>query len=55
MLDKIADFYDREVQATTEQLTALMEPLMIGVLGGIVGGMVIALYMPIFSIFELVQ
>ena len=52
MLDKVADFYDREVEATTEQLTALMEPIMIGVLGGIVGGMVIALYMPIFQIME---
>lgn len=50
MLDKIADFYDREVEATTEQLTALMEPIMIGVLGGIVGSMVIALYLPIFDI-----
>ena len=55
MLDKIADFYDREVQATTEQLTALMEPVMIGVLGGLVGSMVIALYMPIFTIMDLVQ
>lgn len=55
MLDKIADFYDREVTTTTEQLTALMEPIMIGILGGLVGGMVIALYMPIFSIMELVQ
>ena len=50
MLDKIADFYDREVEATTEQLTALMEPIMIGVLGGIVGSMVISLYLPIFEI-----
>ena len=55
MLDKIADFYDREVQATTEQLTALMEPVMIGILGGLVGSMVIALYMPIFTIMDLVQ
>ncbi len=55
MLDKIADFYDAEVEATTEQLTSLIEPLMIAVLGGIIGFMVIGLYMPIFSIFELVQ
>ncbi len=33
----------------------MMEPLMIGVIGGIVGGMVIALYMPMFSIFEMIQ
>jgi type IV pilus assembly protein PilC len=54
MLDKIADFYDQEVESTTEALTALMEPLMIAVLGGLVGSMVIALYMPIFKVIELV-
>jgi len=50
MLEKIAEFYDQEVEAMTEQLTALIEPLMIGFLGVIVGGMIIALYMPIFNI-----
>ena len=55
MLEKISDFYDQEVEAMTEQLTALLEPLMIAVLGGIVGSMVIALYMPMFKIFELIQ
>lgn len=55
MLMKIADFYDDEVTALTESLTAMLEPLMIGVLGGIVGAMVIALYMPMFKIFELIQ
>ncbi len=55
MLAKIADFYDQEVEATTEQLTSLIEPLMIAVLGGIVGTMIIALYMPIFNIFELIE
>ncbi|GCE77353.1 type II secretion system F family protein [Cellulomonas biazotea] len=55
MLGKVADFYDQEVEATTEQLTSLIEPLMIVVLGSLIGGMIIALYMPIFSIFELVQ
>lgn len=55
MLEKIAEFYDQEVEATTESLTALLEPLMIAVLGGIVGAMVIALYMPMFKIFELIQ
>jgi type IV pilus assembly protein PilC len=54
MLGKIADFYDQEVEATTEQMTALIEPLMIAVLGGIVGSMIIALYMPIFKIFDLI-
>jgi len=55
MLEKIADFYDQEVSATTEQLMALIEPVMVVILGGIVGGMIIALYLPIFSIFEVVQ
>jgi type IV pilus assembly protein PilC len=55
MLQKIADFYDQEVEATTEQLMALLEPIMIMVLGGLVGGMIIAMYMPIFKIFELVK
>lgn len=55
MLDKVADFYDQEVEATTEQLMALIEPIMIMVLGGIVGGMIIALYLPMFKIFEYIQ
>jgi type IV pilus assembly protein PilC len=54
MLMKIADFYDQEVEATTEQLTALIEPLMIAFLGVVVGGMIVALYMPIFKIFDLI-
>jgi type IV pilus assembly protein PilC len=54
MLLKISDFYDQEVEATTEQLTALIEPLMIAFLGVVVGGMIIALYMPIFKIFDLI-
>ncbi|GAB3121883.1 type II secretion system F family protein [Glaciibacter psychrotolerans] len=55
MLNKIADFYDDEVQAATEQLTAAIEPLMIAFLGVVIGGMVIALYLPIFSISTVVQ
>ena len=55
MLTKVADFYDVEIESTTESLTALMEPLMIAVIGGIVGGMVIALYLPMFQIFDLIE
>ena len=55
MLDKVSDFYDQEVESTTESLTSLIEPIMIAVLGGIVGAMVIALYMPMFKIFELIK
>ena len=52
MLAKVADFYDDEVESTTEQLTSLIEPLMIVVIGAIVGSMVIAMYMPIFGVFD---
>jgi type IV pilus assembly protein PilC len=55
MLGKIADFYDAEVEATTEQLTSLIEPLMIVVIGAIIGAMVIAMYMPIFGVFNLIS
>ena len=55
MLGKIADFYDQEVQSTAEQLTALIEPLMVAFIGVLVGGMIIALYMPMFSIFEYIK
>jgi type IV pilus assembly protein PilC len=54
MLKKIAEFYDQEVEATTESLTALIEPLMIAFLGAVVGSMIIALYMPIFKVFDLI-
>lgn len=55
MLAKIAEFYDEEVEATTEQLMALIEPIMIVLLGGLVGAMVVALYLPMFSIFEYIK
>ena len=55
MLYKIGEFFDNEVEAMTESLTALMEPLMIAFLGGIVGSMIVALYMPIFKIFDLIK
>lgn len=54
MLEKIADFYDQEVESTTEALTSIIEPLMIAVLGSIIGAMIIALYMPIFGVFKLI-
>lgn len=55
MLKRIATWYDEEVEATTEALTALIEPLMIAFLGVIVGGMIICLYLPMFSIFDLIK
>lgn len=55
MLGKIADFYDEEVDAAVDALTALLEPLMMVVLGGTIGGLLIAMYLPIFKIAEAVQ
>jgi type IV pilus assembly protein PilC len=55
MLGKIADFYDDEVAATVDSLTSLIEPVLIAVVGGAVGAIVIALYLPTFRIFELIE
>ena len=55
MLRKISEFYDQEVEATTDALTSLIEPLMIAVMGVVIGSMIIALYMPIFKVFDLIQ
>jgi type IV pilus assembly protein PilC len=55
MLLKVAEFYEQEVEATVEALTSLLEPLLIVVLGGAVGAMVVALYVPMFKIINLVH
>jgi type IV pilus assembly protein PilC len=55
MLAKVADFYDQEVEATVNALTSLIEPILIAVMGAAVGGMVIALYLPMFQIVNLVK
>jgi type IV pilus assembly protein PilC len=55
MLHKISEFYDQEVEASAEALTSLIEPLMIAVIGSIIGGMIVALYMPIFKVFDLIK
>jgi type IV pilus assembly protein PilC len=52
MLAKVAQFYDEEVEAATESLTAMIEPIMIAVLGGLVGAMIVCLYLPIFSVYD---
>jgi type IV pilus assembly protein PilC len=49
MLQKIADFYEDEVDAATKDMLAMLEPIIIGILGVAVGGIVISLYMPLFS------
>ena len=50
MLNKIADFYDEEVDAAVEALTALLEPMLMIFLGVVIGGLVIAMYLPIFKL-----
>ncbi len=54
MLAKIADFYDDEVDAAVDAMTALLEPIMMVFLGGVVGGMIIAMYLPIFKMASVV-
>jgi type IV pilus assembly protein PilC len=55
MLEKIAEFYDGEVSATVDALTSLIEPLLMVAMGLTVGGMVVALYLPMFQIINLVK
>jgi len=55
MLNKIADFYDDEVDNAVSNLTALMEPLVIVFLGIVIGGLVVAMYMPIFKMGSLIN
>jgi type IV pilus assembly protein PilC len=55
MLGKIADFYDDEVDTAVGALTALLEPLMIVILGVIIGGLVVAMYLPIFRLVTLIK
>lgn len=55
MLEKVADYYEDEVETTADSLTSILEPIMIVGLAGIVGGMVVAMYLPMFKVFELIQ
>ncbi len=54
MLSKIADFYDDEVDSAVDAMTAAIEPLMIVVMGGMVGSMLVAMYLPMFKMSEIV-
>jgi type IV pilus assembly protein PilC len=55
MLNKVAEFYNQEVEATVDALTSLLEPLLIAVVGGCVGAAVISLYMPMFNVIKLIK
>jgi len=54
MLEKIADFYDEEVDQAVENLTSMIEPFMMVFLGGMIGGLVVAMYLPIFKMASVV-
>ncbi len=55
MLSKVADFYEDEVATATKALTSILEPVMIVVVGGIVGVILVAMYLPMFSIFDKIR
>jgi len=55
MLDKIADFYEDEVDASIASLTSIVEPLMVIGVGAIIGVIVISMYLPMFKLLQLVQ
>jgi type IV pilus assembly protein PilC len=50
MLQKIADFYEEEVDSAVTAMTSLIEPIMMAFLGVVVGGLIIAMYLPIFNL-----
>ncbi|MAR06074.1 MAG: pilus assembly protein PilC [Cyanobium sp. NAT70] len=55
MLSKVADFYEDEVGAMVKALTSMLEPAMIVVVGGIVGSILLAMYLPMFSVFDQIK
>ena len=55
MLSKVADFYEDEVAASVKALTSMLEPAMIVIVGGIVGSILLAMYLPMFSVFDQIQ
>jgi type IV pilus assembly protein PilC len=55
MLNKVADFYDEEVENSVDALTSILEPIMVVGIGGIVGSVVVGMYLPIFSIIQQIK
>ena len=55
MLSKVADFYEDEVESTVKVITSMLEPMMIVFVGGIVGSILVAMYLPMFSIFDQIK
>jgi type IV pilus assembly protein PilC len=55
MLDRVADYYDQEVETATNSLTSALEPLLVVLMGVVIGAMVICLYLPMFTIYQNIQ
>lgn len=55
MLSKVADFYEDEVTTTVKAITSLIEPIMIVLVGGIVGSILVAMYLPMFSVYDKIR
>jgi type IV pilus assembly protein PilC len=55
MLAKVADFYEEQVEAAVKALTSILEPIMIILVGGMVGFIVIAMYLPMFRVYDSIK
>ena len=55
MMTKVADFYEEQVEAAVKALTSILEPVMIVIVGGIVGFIVIAMYLPMFKVYDSIK
>jgi type IV pilus assembly protein PilC len=55
MLTKVADFYEEQVEAAVKALTSILEPVMIVIVGSIVGFIVIAMYLPMFKVYDSIK
>ena len=55
MLDRVAEFYEEQVESSVKSLTSILEPIMIIVIGGIVGFIVISMYLPLFEVYNRIQ
>lgn len=55
MLAKVSDFYDQQIEATTKQLSSILEPILIILVGAMIGSLVVAMYLPMFAVFDLIQ
>jgi type IV pilus assembly protein PilC len=55
MMSKVADFYEEQVEAAVKALTSILEPVMIVIVGSIVGFIVIAMYLPMFKVYDQIK